>query len=117
MKQRLVLSVFLSLFIINISAQPTYEGGFCHFKGMPNTNFEMLLEKNTPNFYAISQTLGIILQAKTEDLKNPDCELKKYTEELLEFYKTHKDEIKNSNKDVANIIEKIQKKLDNKNEL
>lgn len=104
-------NIFADQYIDNTHNKAYYLDNLCDFSGTINTNFEMLLEQNTPNFYAMANIITVIAMAKVDDLKNPNCAIKQYAEKYLEFYNKHKDEINKNHSDLAKLSETIQKKL------
>lgn len=121
MKTKYILPLlFVTFGITNVNSFATTDS-YCHFEGITQQKqdqekeFSQLLEpQNSFKFSTISSIIGIIALTSSKDLKDPSCEISEYTKKLVRFYKKNKEEIKNNNQDLGNLLENIQKELETK---
>ena len=118
MKIKYIPLLFLALLGTNSFAD--YAGDYCEFNGVsddPNhakeEEFAMLLSSEyKPNFATMANVVGAIAVTPTADLKNLNCKVSEYAKQLVEYYRKHEDEIKIKNREIAEILDFVQKKLE-----
>ena len=139
MKRKFILILLIALFVAmevasavtsHESITPDELDTFCKYQGMlgnlaeADKEFKMLLEPpNYPNFQSmymvVSQLSQQIRTSKKylEMLKNPTCNVSKYTRGLLTYYEANKvkiqENIKNvaPNRDIVNVLESFKKEI------
>ncbi len=124
MKTKIIFIMFLALLSINVDSFAAFYAGssFCSFNGILNSQsrtreeeFNMLLEpEENPNFEAMSSAVGALTVVPVKDLKNPECNVSKYTKDLLEFYKNNKDKIMAKHPEIAELLGFIQNRFESK---
>ncbi len=90
---------------------------YCSYYGLhtksPNIEYKMLLEpRETPNFVAMSNVVAILTVAPADILKDNGCKINRYVVGLLQFYQENKEAIKNSDQDIATLLELIKNKME-----
>jgi hypothetical protein len=139
MKRKFVLILFVVLLVIvkmvnaaglhelTVCEDPTK---FCQYQGMlgnldeVDKEFAMLLESpNHPNFQSMYTTVSQLLEKvrtsekHLEVLRNPECNVSKYTRKLLTCYEANKEKIKENTKneslgqDIIAVFESLKEKV------
>lgn len=126
MKLRTTLILLLSLLSMCNSSIAAYYAGssFCSFNGIldPSTRtredeFNMLLEPvGNPNYEAVSSAVGALTVTPINDLLNVNCNVSTYARDLIRFYENNTDKIYGKDKELAELLSFIKKRIDNSNE-